>query len=70
MSEDKKPLPDNVIPFRKTSTDPKKEEGVNLEDLNKPDYQRRKEIDDKRRAADNARIRSELKRGSHPKQRW
>lgn len=63
-------LPDNVIPFRRNHVDQKKEEGVNLEDLNKPDYQRRKEIDDKRRAADNARIRSELKRGSHPKQRW
>lgn len=60
-------LPDNVVPFRRNH---KKEEGVNLEDLKKPDYQRRKEIDDKRRAADNARIRSELKRGSHPKQRW
>lgn len=67
MSE---PLPNNVILLKAARDKKKKEEGVNLEDANKPDYQRRKEIDDKRRAADNTRIRNELKRGTHPKQRW
>lgn len=60
-------MSDNVIFLHEYRTKKTPKDEVSLETS---DYERRKEIDKKRRDADNARIRNELKRGTHPGKRW
>ena len=59
MSDDTKPLPDNVVPFGKRG---KKEisdtaaEGTNLEEQNKDYYQKLKDAAHKRRTTNNSNV--------------
>lgn len=59
MSDDTKPLPDNVVPFGKKSdkdTVSKKEEGTNLEEQNKEYYQKLKDSARARRTINNSNV--------------